>query len=70
MRLLSSHQESDVDELSPEDRLLFEKLAHYFRNQKKSQLTSRELAFSILWHEHESGRYQVTEISRVPSQRP
>jgi len=56
--------------MSPKDRLLFEKLVHYFRNLKKSTFTSRELAYSILLHERESGRYQVTEISRVPSQRP
>jgi hypothetical protein len=52
MSVQISPEQSDSAEMSLKDRLLFEKLAHYFCNQKKNPLTSRELAYSILRHEH------------------
>ena len=65
-----SPQQADYAVLPPEDRLLCEKLMHYFCNQKKTQLAARQLAYSILQHERVSGRNQVTALSRVPSRRP
>jgi hypothetical protein len=65
-----SPQQADYAVLPPEDRLLCEKLMHYFCNQKKTPLAARQLANSILLQERLSGRNQVTTISRVPSRRP